>query len=53
MCLVDKEVELEIASRELHAACNRCPFAERDRFAIGSAIGEGISADDIFLEQVV
>ena len=52
MCLVDQEVELEVTSRELHAARNGRPFAERDRLAVGSAIGEGIATDDVLLEHI-
>ena len=48
----DKEVKLEIAPRELHAARYGCPFAEDDRFVLGGAIGQRIAADDILLEHV-
>ena len=49
MRLVDKEVELEITSWELHTTRNGCPFEECDRLAAVSAIGQRIATDDVFL----
>ena len=48
----DKEIKLEVAPRELHAARDGCPFAESDRLVLGSAIGQRIAADDILLQHV-
>ena len=39
VALCDKEIKLEVASRELHTAGDGCPFAESDRFIISGAIG--------------
>ena len=50
--LRDEEVKLEIASRELHAACDGCPLAESDGLVLGSAIGQRITADDILLQHI-
>ena len=52
VCLVDKEVELEVAPRELHAPRNGCPFAEGDRLAVGSAICERIPTDYILPQHI-
>ena len=52
VCLVDKEIKLEVAPRELHAARYRCPFAESDGLVLGSAIGQRIAADDVLLQHV-
>ena len=52
MGLVDEEVELEVAPGELHAAGDGCPLAEGDGPAVGGAIGEGVAADDVFLEHI-
>ena len=52
VALCDKEVKLEVAPRELHAARNGCPLAESDGSVLGSAIGQRIAADDILLQHV-
>lgn len=52
VALCDKEIKLEIATRELHAASNWCPFAESDGLILGCAIGQRITADDVFLQHV-
>ena len=49
----DKEVKLEVAPRELHAARDRCPLAESDGLVLGSAIGQRIAADDILLQHIL
>ena len=51
MALCDKEVELEIATGKLLAACNGRPLAESDRPVIRSAICQRIAADNILLEH--
>ena len=48
----DKEVKLEVAPRELHAARDRCPLAESDGLVLGSAIGQCVAADDILLQHI-
>ena len=48
----DKEVKLEVAPRELHAARDGCPLAESDGLVLGSAIGQRIAADDILLQHI-
>ena len=48
----DKEVKLEVAPRELHAARYGCPLAESDGLVFGSAIGQRIAADDVLLQHV-
>ena len=53
MALCDKEIKLEVAPRELHAARNGCPLAENDGLVLGSAIGQRIAADDILLQHVL
>ena len=52
MALCDKEIKLEVASRELHAARYGGPFAESDGLVLGSAIGQRIAADDILLQHI-
>ena len=52
VALCDKEIKLEVAPRELHAARDRCPLAESDGFVLDSAIGQRIAADDILLQHV-
>ena len=52
VALGDEEVELEVAAGELHTAGDGCPLAEDDRFVIGGAVGEGVAADDVFLQHV-
>ena len=52
VCLVDKEVELEVAPRELHAARDRCPLAKSNRLAVRSAISQSIATDDILLQHI-
>ena len=52
VCLVDQEVKLKVAPRELHAARDRRPLAEGNRPVIRSAVGEGIPTDDVLLEHV-
>lgn len=47
--LVNQKVELEVAPRELHAARDGRPFAERDRPVVRSAIGQRIATDDVLL----
>ena len=49
----DKEIKLEVAPRELHTACDRCPLAESDRFTLGSAIGQRVAANDLLLQHVL
>ena len=48
----DKEIKLEVAPRELHAARDGCPLAESDGLVLGSAIGQRIAANDILLQYV-
>ena len=48
----DKEIKLEVAPRELHAARDGRPLAEGDGLVLGSAIGQRISADDVLLQHV-
>jgi len=48
----DKEVKLEVAPRELHAARDGSPLAESDGLILGSAISQCIAADDILLQHV-
>lgn len=52
VALGDEEVELEVAAGELHTAGDGCPLAEDDRFVLGGAVGQCITADDILLEHV-
>ena len=52
MVFCDKEIKLEVAPRELHAARDGCPLAESDGLVLGSAIGQRIAADDILLQHV-
>jgi len=52
VALGDEEVELEVATGELHTASDGCPFAEGDGFILGRSVGEGVAADDVFLEHV-
>ena len=52
MVFCDKEIKLEIAPRELHAARDGCPLAESDGLVLGSAIGQRIAANDILLQHV-
>ena len=52
MVFCDKEIKLEVASRELHAARDGCPLAESDGLVLGSAIGQCIAADDILLQHI-
>ena len=52
MALCDKEVELEVAPRELHTACNGRPLAESDGLVLSSAIGQRIAADDVLLQHI-
>ena len=48
----DKEIKLEVAQRELHAARNGCPLTESDGLVLSSTIGQRIAADDILLQHV-
>ena len=50
--LCNKEIKLEVSAREVLAACNGCPFAESNGFALSSAIGQCVAADDILLQYV-
>lgn len=50
--LCDKEIKLEVAPRELHAARDGCPLAEGDGLVGGGAVGEGVAADDVLLEHI-
>ena len=43
-------IELEVAA--MHLFANERPFAENDRLAIGSGIGQGIALHDVALQQV-
>ena len=52
VALGDEEVELEVATGEVHTAGDGCPFAEGDGLILGGAVGEGIAADDVFSEHV-
>ena len=52
VALGDEEVELEVAAGELHTAGDGCPLAEGDGLVLGGAVGEGVAADDVFLEHV-
>ena len=47
-----KEVELEVATRELHVAGYGRPLAEGDGLALGGAVGQRIAADDVFQQHV-
>ena len=49
----DKEIKLEVAPRELHAARDGCPLAESDGLVLGSAIGQRIAADDVLLQHIL
>ena len=53
MVFCDKEVKLEVAPRELHAARDGCPLAESDGLVLGSAIGQCVAADDILLQHIL
>ena len=48
----DKEIKLEVAPRELHAARNGCPLTESDGLVLSSTIGQRIAADDILLQHI-
>ena len=50
--LVDKEVKLEVAPRELHAARNGSPFTECDRPVVRSAIRQRIPAHNILPQHI-
>ena len=52
VALGDEEVELEVATGELHTASDRGPLAEGDGLVLGGAVGEGVAADDVFSEHV-
>ena len=52
MALGDEEVELEVATGELHTARDGGPLAEDDGFILGGAVGEGVAADDVLSEHV-
>lgn len=52
VALGDEEVELEIATGELHTAGDRRPLAEGDGLVLGGAVGEGVAADDVLLQHV-
>ena len=52
VALGDEEVELEVATGELHTASDGCPFAEGDGLILGGAVGEGVAADDVLLEHI-
>ena len=52
MALRDKEIKLEIATGKLLAARDRCPLTESDRLAVGGAICQRISADNILLQHI-
>lgn len=52
VALGDEEVELEVATGELHTAGDRGPFAEGDGLVLGGAVGQCITADDILLQHV-
>ena len=52
VALSDEEVELEVATGELHTAGDRRPLAEGDGLVLGGAVGEGVAADDVLSEHV-
>ncbi len=52
VALGDEEVELEVATGELHAAGDGGPLAEDDGLVVGGAVGEGVAADDVLLEHI-
>jgi len=52
VALGDEEVELEVATGELHAASDGCPLAEDDGLVLDGAVGEGVAADDVLLEHI-
>ena len=52
VALGDEKIKLEVAPRELHTASDRCPLAEGDRLALGSAIGQRIAANNVLLQYV-
>ena len=52
VALCDKEIKLEIASRKLHTASDRCPFAKADRLVFYGTISQRITADDILLQHI-
>ena len=52
VALRNEEVELEVASRELHTARDGRPLAEGDRLVLGGAVGEGVAADDVLQEHI-
>ena len=52
VALGDKEVELEVATGELHTAGDGGPLAESDGFAFERAVGQRVAADDVLLEHV-
>ena len=52
MALGDEEVELEVATGELHTAGDGCPFAEGDGLVLGGSVGEGVAADNVLLEHI-
>ena len=52
VALGDEEVELEVATGELHTARDGGPLAEDDGFILGGAVGEGVAADDVLLEHI-
>ena len=52
VALCDKEIKLEVAPRELHAARDGRPLAESDGLVLGSAVGQRIAAYDILLQHV-
>ena len=52
VALRDEEIELEIASGELHDPGDGGPLTEGDGLVFGGAVGECVAADDVFLEHV-
>ena len=52
VALGDEEVELEVATGELHTAGDGCPFAEGDGLVLGGSVGEGVAADDVLPEHI-
>ena len=52
VALGDEEVELEVATGELHTAGDGCPLAEGDGLVLGGSVGEGVAADDVLSEHV-
>ena len=52
VALGDEEVELEVATGELHTAGDGGPFAEDDGLVLGGAVGEGVAADDVLFQHV-